>query len=53
MSGEHVDRVATVIAPEELGALVTALQGRGYLVLGPTVRDGAIVYDELGVAACS
>jgi sulfhydrogenase subunit beta (sulfur reductase) len=47
MSGEHEDRVATVIAPEELGALVTALQGRGYLVLGPTVRDGAIVYDEI------
>jgi ferredoxin len=47
MSREHEDRVATVIAPEELGALVTALRGRGYLVLGPTVRDGAIVYDEL------
>jgi ferredoxin len=24
-----------------------ALRSRGYLVLGPTVRDGAIVYDEL------
>ena len=36
-----------VMAPEELGALVTALRDRGYLVLGPTVRDGAIVYDEL------
>jgi ferredoxin len=36
-----------VIAPEALGALIEALRRRGYLVLGPTVRDGAIVYDEL------
>jgi ferredoxin len=36
-----------VIAPEALGALLDALRARGYLVLGPTVRDGAIVYDEL------
>ena len=27
--------------------LVTALQDRGYRVMGPTVRDGAVVYDEL------
>jgi ferredoxin len=47
MSREHEDRAAMVMAPEELGALVTALRDRGYLVLGPTVRDGAIVYDEL------
>ena len=47
MSSEHGDRAAMVMAPEELGALVTALRDRGYLVLGPTVRDGAIVYDEL------
>jgi sulfhydrogenase subunit beta (sulfur reductase) len=36
-----------VIEPEGLDALVDALQERGYLVLGPTVRDGAIVYAEL------
>jgi ferredoxin len=36
-----------VIAPEGLGALVGALRTRGYLVLGPTVRNGAIVYEEL------
>jgi ferredoxin len=36
-----------VIAPEALDALVEALRDRGYRVLGPTVRDGAIVYDEL------
>ena len=38
------------IEPAELEALVTALRARGYLVVGPTVRDGAIVYDELGSA---
>jgi hypothetical protein len=27
--------------------LLTALARRGYTVLGPTVRDGAIVYEEL------
>jgi ferredoxin len=36
-----------VIVPEALGALIAALRTRGFLVLGPTVRDGAIVYDEL------
>ena len=36
-----------VIEPETLDDLVGVLRGRGYLVLGPTVRDGAIVYAEL------
>jgi ferredoxin len=30
-----------------LGSLFDALQRGGYTVVGPTVRDGAIVYDEL------
>jgi ferredoxin len=38
---------SVVIEPGTLGSLVDALRGRGYRVLGPTVRDGAIVYDEL------
>ena len=34
-----------------LQALIGALAARGYKVLGPTVRDDAIVYDEIaGVA---
>ena len=41
----------SVIEPGALEALVGALRGRGYRVLGPTVRDGAIVYDELESAA--
>jgi sulfhydrogenase subunit beta (sulfur reductase) len=36
-----------VIEPEALDTLVGVLRRRGYLVLGPTVRDGAIVYEEL------
>jgi sulfhydrogenase subunit beta (sulfur reductase) len=41
----------SVISPDALQALVAALRDRGYRVLGPTVRDGAIIYDELESAA--
>ncbi len=37
--------------PGGLGTLMQALQKRGYAVVGPTLRDGAIVYDELGSPA--
>jgi sulfhydrogenase subunit beta (sulfur reductase) len=40
-----------VIAPEALDGLVGALRDRGFRVLGPVVRDGAIVYDDLESAA--
>jgi sulfhydrogenase subunit beta (sulfur reductase) len=36
-----------VIAVEALQGLVDALAASDYRVLGPTVRDGAIVYDEI------
>jgi sulfhydrogenase subunit beta (sulfur reductase) len=39
-----------VIEPEALGDLFEALAGRGFRVLGPTVRDGAIVYEDLDSA---
>jgi len=35
------------ISREGLQGLIEALLARGYNVLGPTVRDGAIVYDEV------
>jgi ferredoxin len=41
----------SVIAPEALETLVSVLAGRGYRVVGPTVRDGAIVYEDLDAAA--
>jgi sulfhydrogenase subunit beta (sulfur reductase) len=43
--------VTAVVDPSGLDDLIAVLQRRGFRVLGPTVRDGAIVYDELESAA--
>jgi formate hydrogenlyase subunit 6/NADH:ubiquinone oxidoreductase subunit I len=40
----------TIFEVERLPKLFEALRTRGYQVVGPTVRDGAIVYDELASA---
>ena len=40
-----------VLEPDAIEALVVALRRRGFRVLGPSVRDGAIVYDDLESAA--
>ena len=40
-----------VLAAEDFDALLDALLDEGYRVVGPTVRDGAIVYAELGSAS--
>jgi ferredoxin len=47
-----VERVSVnaVVEPVALDDLIGALRRRGFRVLGPTVRDGAIVYDELRTA---
>jgi ferredoxin len=45
-----LDSDAKVMRPEGLAALVTVLQDAGYRVVGPTVRDGAIVLDEIASA---
>jgi ferredoxin len=43
---------SVVVAARELEGLLGALRERGYTLLGPTVRDGAIVLDEIdGVAS--
>ncbi len=39
-----------VVAPDALDSLVQALRARGFRVLGPTLRDDAIVYDDLDSA---
>jgi len=39
-----------VIGRSELDALFAALRARGYRVVGPVVRDGAVVLDELAPA---
>lgn len=44
-------RDQVVIEPTQLQELFAALHRRGYKVVGPTVRDGAIVYDELDSTA--
>src|SRR5580658_1988321 len=36
-----------ILSLDGLRALIEALLRLGYQVLGPTVRDGAIVYDEV------
>jgi sulfhydrogenase subunit beta (sulfur reductase) len=36
-----------ILDPAQLEDLIVALSERGYRVIGPTVRDGCIVYDEL------
>jgi len=39
--------VDAILAASELGNLISALVSKGYAVIGPTVRDGAIVYDQM------
>jgi ferredoxin len=41
---------ASVIEPGALEDLVRALRDRGFRVIGPRLRDGAIVFDELASA---
>ena len=36
-----------VVTPQGLNGLIQALLARGYQTLGPTLRDGAIVYDQV------
>jgi sulfhydrogenase subunit beta (sulfur reductase) len=44
------DLDTAVLAPDALETLISSLRERGYRVLGPKLRDGAITYDELGSA---
>jgi ferredoxin len=46
-----LQRMTRVVPVEALETLIEALSRRGYTVVGPTVHDGAIVYDELESAA--
>ena len=51
VSGVRTDEVAArVLGLDGLATLVEALLSRGYRVVGPIVRDGAIVLDELSSA---
>ena len=39
--------VPTFLPREELGRLLDALHADGRTIVGPTIRDGAVVYDEI------
>jgi sulfhydrogenase subunit beta (sulfur reductase) len=39
--------VTQVMECHALDTLITVLQQRAFTVIGPTIRDGAIVYDEI------
>ncbi len=47
MPNEPTTSAVATLERAELPRLFAALQARGYQVVGPTVRDGAIVYDHL------
>lgn len=42
---------AYIIEPQDLQALIGSLRAKEYQVIGSTVRDSAIIYDELASAA--
>jgi hypothetical protein len=44
-------RIGNVIERRDFDALLGSIARRGYTVIAPTVRDDAIVYDEIGAAA--
>lgn len=46
-----VVREPAVLEPDALDVLVERLSARGYRVLGPQVRDGVVVYDDLASAS--
>ena len=41
---------AVIIKRDDFDSLIGALTAAGYKVIGPTVSDGAIIYDEIGRA---
>jgi sulfhydrogenase subunit beta (sulfur reductase) len=47
MEHASIERATVIMPCDGLQALVDTLTARGYQVLGPTVRDGAIVYDAI------
>jgi sulfhydrogenase subunit beta (sulfur reductase) len=51
MSVDEQRGKSAVISLDGLNELVVALRRRGYRVVGPSVRDGAVVYEELETAA--
>ncbi|MEK6675804.1 MAG: 4Fe-4S dicluster domain-containing protein [Planctomycetota bacterium] len=42
-----VPKQQVIIQPAHFGAIIDSLREDGFQVIGPTLRDGAIVYDEI------
>ncbi len=42
---------SAILDPMELDRLIAGLSGEGYQVIGPTLQDGAVVYEPLQTAA--
>lgn len=53
LSYPHLGRlnVAFVLERKELDQLFEALQAQGYQLIGPTLREGAVIYDSIGSTA--
>lgn len=48
MTATHIHtKSASVIERDQLQSIIASLSLRGYRVLGPTLRDGAIIYDDV------
>jgi ferredoxin len=47
---DPLDEMVRTLDVPGLGRLLDSLTARGYVIIGPTVREGAIVYDEIGSA---
>jgi len=41
------ERAPVFVGRSEIGRLIEVLAGLGYEVIGPVVRDGAIIYDQI------
>jgi ferredoxin len=44
---ESAVKVGAILSADKIGQLLDALISRGFEVVGPTVRDGAILYDRI------
>ena len=50
-STEPAVRVGAILSADRIGQLLDVLTARGFEVIGPTLRDGAIVYDRITSAS--
>ena len=49
--GPPAPGTTVTVERNDLDTLLAAIAGQGYQVVGPTVREGAIVYGDVGSSA--